>query len=59
MSSQQIVDLAISAGCDVVDYGDHYCIKRVVEVTVVVTLPNVSNLATLLVEKIKALLNLD
>lgn len=59
MSSQQVVDLAIKAGCDVVDYGDHYCIKRAVEVSLVITMPNVTNLAAKLVEKIKELLNLD
>lgn len=59
MDSQQIVDLAIKAGCEVIDYGDYFCIKREVEVSLVITLPNVVNLAAKLVEKIKELLGLD
>ena len=59
MNTQQVVDLAVQAGCEVIDYGDHYCIKQTVEVSLVITVPNVTHLAVKVVEKIKELLCLE
>lgn len=58
MSSQEIVSLALNAGYEVIDYGDHYCIKKHLEISVVVTIPKVTHLVLQLVEKVKAVLGL-
>ena len=53
MCSEELVCLAIDAGCEVFDYDSHFCIKRTFSVTVTVTIPNVSYLVAELVEKVK------
>lgn len=58
MSSQEIITLAVNAGCEVIDYGDHYCIKKNLEINIVVTVPKVTHLIAQLVEKVKAILGL-
>ncbi|MFR4354345.1 MAG: hypothetical protein ACLT21_06590 [Oscillospiraceae bacterium] len=58
MSSQEIISLAINAGCEVIDYGDHYCVKKHLDINVVVTIPKVTHLIAQLVEKVKATLGL-
>ena len=58
LSSQEFISVAVSAGCEVVDYGDHVCVKSSVDVHVMVTIPKVSYLAARLLEKAKAVLGL-
>ena len=58
MSSQQLVELAIHSGCEVIDYGSHFYVRKSVDVSVSVTIPNVAYLAAQLVAKIRAVLGL-
>lgn len=58
MSSHEIITLAVNAGCEVIDYGDHYCIKKNLEINIVVTIPKVTHLIAQLAEKVKAILGL-
>ena len=58
MDSQEIITLAVNAGYEVVEYNDHYCIKKNLEINVVVTIPKVTRLIAQLVEKVKAILGL-
>lgn len=58
MSSQEIISIAVNAGCEVIDYGDHYCIRKNLDVSVVVIIPKVTHLIAQLVEKVKAVLEL-
>lgn len=58
MDPQEIIVLAVNAGCEVIDYEDHYCVKKQLDINVVITIPKASCLITQLVEKIKAILNL-
>ena len=52
MNSQVLLSLALSAGCEVTEYTDHYCIKRTVDVNIVVTMPKMVFLVKSLVDKI-------
>lgn len=56
--SQELIRLALDAGCEVIDYDTCFCIKRTLSASVVVTIPNASYLVKELVEKVKALLGL-
>lgn len=58
MSSQEIISIAVNAGCEVIDYGDHYCIRKNLDVSVVVIIPKVTHLIAQLVEKVKTVLEL-
>ena len=58
MSSQEMISLALKAGCEVTEYDDHYCVKRTLDVSVVVTFPKVAVLVRELVAKIKDTLGL-
>jgi hypothetical protein len=58
MSTQEIISVAASSGCEVIEYGDYYCVRRELDITVVVTIPKAKHLIAQLVEKIKATLGL-
>lgn len=58
MTTNKFLSLAIKAGVEVEEYETHYCLRKNVEVLVVVTLPKVTYIATMLLEKIKAILGL-
>lgn len=58
MSSQDLITLVVNAGYEAIDYGDHYCIKRELEVSIVVVIPKVPHLISKLVEKVKVILGL-
>ena len=58
MDSQELISVALNAGCDVTEYADHFCIKRTFDLSVVVTLPKVSVLVRELVDKIMDILQL-
>lgn len=58
MSSHELISIAVSAGCEVVDYGSHYCVKQKLDIQVVVTIPKMTYLVAQLVDKVKTALNL-
>lgn len=58
MNSQDLISIAVSAGCEIVEYDTHYCVRRNVDVTIVVTIPKVTHLVMQLAEKIKTTLGL-
>ena len=58
MSSQEIITLAVNADCEIIDYGDHYWVKKRLDVDIAVTIPKVPYLMSQLVEKIISMLNL-
>lgn len=58
MDSQEIISIAVNSGCEVTDYGDHYCVRKKLDINVVVTIPKATYLAAKLVEKIRAALGL-
>lgn len=58
MSTQELVSIAMEAGCEVIEYEGHYCVRRTLAVNIVVTVPKVTYLIAQLVDKIKAALGL-
>lgn len=58
MTSQELISIAVSAGCEIVEYDTHYCVRRNVDIAIVVTVPKVTNLVMQLVERIKDTLGL-
>lgn len=58
MSSQEIISIAVKAGCEVIDYGDHYCVRKKLDVNIVVTIPKMTYLVAQLIEKVKTTLGL-
>lgn len=58
MTTNQFLSLAVKAGVEIEEYETHYCLKKSVEVRVVVTLPKVTYIAAMLLEKLKAILGL-
>lgn len=58
MKPQELISLAIRSGCEVIEYDDHFCIRKSLDVNVIVTVPKVAHLVTQLVEKIKNTLGL-
>lgn len=58
MTPQELVSIAVEAGCEVIEYEDHFCIRKTLNVSVVVTIPKVKLLVAQLVDKIKSALGL-
>lgn len=58
MTTNQFLSLAVKAGVEVEEYETHYCLRKNVEVRVMVTLPKVTYIATMLLKKLKAILGL-
>ncbi len=58
MKTQELISIAVNAGCEVTEYDNHFCIRKNLNAEVVVTVPKVSELVMQLVEKIKALLGI-
>lgn len=58
MSPKEIISIAISAGCSVVEYRDYYCVKKNIDVNVVVLVPKIPCIVKELVRKIKTALGL-
>lgn len=58
MTTNEFLSLAVKADIEVVEYDSHYCLRQSVEAHVVVTLPKVTYIATMLLERIKAILGL-
>lgn len=56
MNTQDLIRVACNAGCEVVEYENHYCVKRTFEISVTVTIPKAKELLVELVEKIRELL---
>lgn len=58
MKPEELIKIAISSGCEVVEYDSHYCVRKNVEISVIVTIPKVSQLVIQLVDRIKEMLGL-
>lgn len=58
MSPQELIRIAIHAGCEVTEYEDHFCVRKKLDIDVVVTVPKVTALVSQLVDKIKSVLGL-
>ena len=58
MQTQQLISMSINAGCEIVEYDTHYCVRKNVDVSIVVTIPKAAYLVMQLVEKIKTTLGL-
>lgn len=56
MSTQEFISIAIEAGCEIIEYDKHYCLKH--NFKVMVTLPKVEKLVPPLVTKLKDILGL-
>lgn len=56
MNTQDFISIAIEAGCEIIEYEKHYCLRH--SVKVVVTVPKVEILIPSLVERIKDILGL-
>ena len=58
MKPEALIKIAVEAGCEYEEYDSHYCIRSNMEVTVIITIPKVKQLASQLVEKAKEMLGL-
>ncbi len=58
MKTQELISIAVNAGCEVIEYNNHYCIKNDFSINIVVTVPKVGELVTQLVEKVRELLGI-
>lgn len=58
MNLQDIIYIAVSAGCEVIEYDDHYCLRKENDICVLVTIPKTTYLLTQLFEKIRDALGL-
>lgn len=56
MTSQELVSIAVNAGYEVTEYEGHYCVRA--DISIIVTIPKVTQLVAQLVEKIRAALKL-
>ncbi len=53
MKPEELIKIAISSGYEVVEYDSHYCVRKNVEISVIVTIPKVPQLVIQLVDRIK------
>ena len=58
MKPEELIKIAVEAGCEYKEYDSHYCIRSNVKVDVIVTIPKVPQLVSQLVEKVKQMLGL-
>lgn len=58
MTPQELVSIAVKAGCEVIEYDGHFCVRKTLDIDIVVTIPKVTVLVAQLVEKIKSALGL-
>lgn len=58
MTPQELVSIAVRSGYEAIEYEGHYCVRKSLDVNIVVTIPKVKYLVAHLVEKIKAALGL-
>ena len=58
MTSQELVSIAVRSGYECIEYDGHYCVRKALDINVVVTIPKVKYLMAQLVEKIKSALGL-
>lgn len=58
MTPQELVSIAVKAGYEVVEYEEHFCVRKTLDISVVVTVPKVKLLVAQLVDKIKSALGL-
>lgn len=58
MKTQELISIAVYAGCEVIEYDNHYCLRKDFSANIVITVPKVSDLVVQLVEKIKELLGI-
>lgn len=58
MNTQELISIAVNAGYEVIEYDNHYCLKKDFSANIVVTVPKVSDLVVQLVEKVKKLLGI-
>lgn len=55
---QDIICIAVSAGCEVIEYENYFCLRKETDVCVLVTIPKTTYLLTQLFEKIRDALGL-
>lgn len=58
MRPQELISIAISAGCSVTEYDGYFCVSRNVDVNVVVLVPKIPYIVKELVRRIRAALGL-
>lgn len=58
MTPQELVSIAVKAGYEVIEYEELFCVRRTLDINIVVTIPKVRLLVAQLVDKIKSALGL-
>lgn len=58
MTPQELISVAVKTGCEVIEYEGHFCVRKTLDIDIVVTIPKVTVLVAQLVEKIKSVLEL-
>lgn len=58
MKPEELLQIAIQAGCTYEEYETHYCLRSNLELKVIITIPKVQQLLPILVQHVKELLGL-